>query len=39
VEQLQKQVQLHEQRDKLRQLIKDWREPRGKSRGSSSKKK
>ena len=39
VEQLQKQVQLHEQREKLRQLIKDWREPRGKSRGSSSKKK
>jgi transposase len=39
VEQLHKQLQLHEQRQKLRQLIKDWREPCGRSRGSSSKKK
>jgi len=39
VEQLQKQVQLHEQRDQLRQLINQWREPRAKARGSSTKKK
>ena len=37
VEQLQEQVRLHEQREKLRRIIKQWEEPR--ARGSSTKKK
>ena len=38
VEQLQKQLRLHEQREKLRRIIKQWEEePR--ARGSSTKKK
>jgi len=39
VEQLQKELRLHEQREKLRNLIKRWEEPRVKARGSPAKKK
>jgi transposase len=39
LDQLQKQLRLHQQRQKLRDLIKQWEEPRVRSRGSSSKKK
>jgi hypothetical protein len=39
VEQLQKELRLHEQREKLRNLIKRWKEPRVKTRGSPAKKK
>ena len=39
VEQLQKELRLHEQREKLRNIIKGWAEPRVKARGSPAKKK
>jgi transposase len=39
VEQLQKKLRLHEEREKLQQIIKRWEEPGDKTRGSSTKKK
>jgi transposase len=39
VAQLQKELQLHEQRQKLRHLMKQWTEPRAHARGASTKKK
>jgi transposase len=39
VKELQSQATLHEQREKLRRLMKQWEEPRAKTGGSSLKKK
>ena len=39
VKELQSQVTLHEQREKLHRLVKQWEEPRAKTGGSSLKKK